>query len=279
MGNCLGFGPGGVIKESCAARFQSFRYGGETPGDGWFACCQSRGAAKGDDEVSKATVYFGVFLGIVGILLIVGGVMVDHYSKKLQEPILFYVEDVTQHEFLPTYQLMIAIGVFLCLSATCACCCGVFFIIASCCLLIAFIMVIVVVGCLSHSVSKFDSERLDSDIKTNMMAKINSTDFKSTDSILNYIQQKLECCGVQDPSDWQNNNNFKNETFPDSCCKVETPNCGQNYRPDDIFQDGCLTDMMHKITIYFRWQISFLAIFCLIATFVICFCCCIACGC
>ena len=249
---------------------------GDTPAGGWFALGQSTGAKGGG--VSKVTVCFGLFLGILGILLIAGGVVVGYNPEKL-DPILFYVEDVTQHEFLPTYQLMIAIGVFLCLSATCACCCGVFFIIAACCLLIAFIMVIVVVGCLSHSVSKFDSERLDSDIKTNMMAKINSTDFKSTDSILNYIQQKLECCGVQDPSDWQNNNNFKNETFPDSCCKVETPNCGQNYRPDDIFQDGCLTDMMHKITIYFRWQISFLAIFCLIATFVICFCCCIACGC
>ena len=276
MGNCFGFESEGVRAGSCASCCQSCCYGEYTPADGWFAFCQSRGAK--DDGVSKVTVCFGLFLSILGILLIAGGVVVGYNPEKL-DPILFYVEDVTQHEFLPTYQLMIAIGVFLCLSATCACCCGVFFIIASCCLLIAFIMVIVVVGCLSHSVSKFDSERLDSDIKTNMMAKINSTDFKSTDSILNYIQQKLECCGVQDPSDWRNNNNFKNETFPDSCCKVETPNCGQNYRPDDIFQDGCLTDMMHKITIYFRWQISFLAIFCLIATFVICFCCCIACGC
>ncbi|CAB4041373.1 CD63 antigen [Paramuricea clavata] len=276
MGNCFGFGSEGVSGGSCASCYQSCCYGGDTPAGGWFALGQSRGA-KGDG-VSKVTVCFGLFLGILGILLIAGGVVVGYNPEKL-DPILFYVEDVTQHEFLPTYQLMIAIGVFLCLSATCACCCGVFFNIAACCLLIAFIMVIVVVGCLSHSVSKFDSERLDSDIKTNMMAKINSTDFKSTDSILNYIQQKLECCGVQNPSDWQNNNNFNNETFPDSCCKVETPNCGQNYRPDDIFQDGCQTDMMHKITIYFRWQISFLAIFCLIATFVICFCCCIACGC
>ena len=273
MGNCLGFGPGGVIKETCAARYQSFRYGGETPGGGWFACCQSRGAAKGDDEVSKATVYFGVFLGFVGILLIVGGVMVDHYSKKLQEPILFYVEDVTQHEFLPTYQLMIVIGVFLFLSAIWACCFGAQGgdKVAACFLLLAFIMVIVVVVRLSYSVNNFDSERVESDIRKNMMAKINST----ADPILDYIQQKLECCGVEGPSDWQHNITFNNETVPDSCCKVETPDCGQNYRPDDIFLGGCLTNMMHKITTYFHWQISFLAFFCLTAIFVICFCCCI----
>jgi hypothetical protein len=268
MGNCLGFGSGGVRAESVAARYQSHHYGGETPGDGCFACCQSRGA-KGDGEVSKVTVCFGLFLGILGILFIAGGVIVGYYPKKLQEPILFYVEDATQHEFLPTYQLMIAIGVFVFLSAVCACCCGAK--VAACCLLLAFGMVIAVVVRLSYSVSNFDSERVESDIRKNMMAKINST----ADPILDYIQQKLECCGVEGPSDWQHNIKFNNETVPDSCCKVETPDCGQNYRPDDIFLGGCLTNMMHKITTYFHWQISFLAFFCLTAIFVICFCCCI----
>jgi hypothetical protein len=205
MGNCFGFGSEGVRARSRAARYQSHHYGGETPGGGWFSCCQSRGA-KGDGKVSTVTVCFGLFLGILGILFIAGGVIVGYYPKKLQEPILFYVEDATQHEFLPTYQLMIAIGVFLFLSAVCACCCGAK--VAACCLLLAFIMVIVVVGRLSYSVSNFDSERVESDIRKNMMAKINST----ADPILDYIQQKLECCGVEGPSDWQHNIKFNNET-------------------------------------------------------------------
>ena len=76
-------------------------------------------------------------------------------------------------------------------------------------------------------------------------------------SIWDNIQQKLECCGVKDPSDWQDNTFYRNGTVPDSCCKVETPKCGQNYRSEAIFQDGCITDMMNEVTVYFRWQIYF----------------------
>ena len=268
MGNCFGFGYEGVEGGSCAARFQSCCFGGEIPAGGWFARCQSRGA-KGEGP-SKMTICCAVFLNILGILLIAGGVVLGYYPEKL-DPILFYVEDVTDHEFLPVYQLAIAIGVFLCISATIACCCdkcsGIF-------LLIAFIMIIVVIGILSHSVQGYDSDKLESDIKKNMLGEINSTD-----AVLDFIQQKLECCGVEGPSDWQRNSNFDNKTVPDSCCEVEVPNCGKNFRPDDIFHGGCLINIMEKITIYFRWQIGFVAIFSLIAALAICFSCCLACGC
>ena len=274
MGNCFGFGSEGVRGGSCASCYQSCCYGGETPGGGWFALGQSRGAKGGGS--SKMAICCAVFLNILGILLIAGGVVLGYYSEKL-DPILFYVEDVTDHEFLPAYQLAIAIGVFLCISATIACCCdicsGIF-------LLIALIMTIVVIGILSHSVQRYDSDKLESDIKKNMLAEINSTNsYNSTDAVLDFIQQKLECCGVEGPSDWQSNSNFDNKTVPDSCCEVETSDCGKNFRPDDIFHGGCLTNIMAKITIYFRWQIGFVGIFSLIATLAICFSCCLACGC
>ena len=260
MGNCF------------ASRYQAHYYRGETPGGGWFASCQSRGATG--YVASGMTICCAVFLSILGILLIAGGVAVGYYPEKL-DPIFFYVEDVTDHEFLPSYQLAIAIGVFLCVSATCACCC-VCFKFAACCLLLAFIMIIVVIGCLSHSVKGFDSDGLKSDIKKNMLSKINGTSSYRTDTILDYIQQKIKCCGVEGPSDWQTNSNFGKETVPDSCCKVETSNCGKNYRPDDIFHDGCLADIWDKIAVYFGWQLAFLAIFSLIAVLIICLCCCIA---
>ena len=44
MGNCLGFGPGGIIGGSCASVYQSVCYGGYTPAGGLFAFCQSQGA-------------------------------------------------------------------------------------------------------------------------------------------------------------------------------------------------------------------------------------------
>ena len=266
MGNCFGFGYEGVRGGSPASCFQSCCYGGETPGGGLFALCQSRGAKGEGSKKMIIGLCCAVFLNILGILLIAGGaVLVKH------DPILSYVEDVTDHEFLPAYQLAIAIGVFLCISATIACCplpvvCSGFF------LLIAFIMIIVGIGVVSHSVHRFDSDKLEADIKKNMLTEINSTD-----TVLDFIQQKLECCGVKGPSDWQRNSNFDNKTVPDSCCEVETYDCGKNYRPDDIFHGGCLTKMMEKITIYFRWQIGFVAIFSLIAPLSICFSCCLCC--
>ena len=155
-----------------------------------------------------------MFLNILGILLIAGGAAaLQGYHQEKLDPILSYVEDVTDHKFLPIYQLAIAIGVFLCVSATFACCCGVCFKFAACYWLLAFMMVIIVViGCVSYSVERFDNDKLESDIKKNMLAKINSTHSYSTDTILNYIQQKLKCCGVEGPSDWQTNSNFQRAT-------------------------------------------------------------------
>ena len=209
MGNCLGFEAAGVRAGSAAACYQSCCYGGKTPGGGYFSLGQSSGA-KGEGP-SKMTICCAVFLNILGILLIAGGAAaLQGYHQEKLDPILSYVEDVIDHKFLPIYQLAIAIGVFLCVSATCACCC-VCFKFAACCLLLAFMMVIVVIGCVSYSVERFDSDKLESDIK-NMLAKINSTHSYSTDTILNYIQQKLKCCGVEGPSDWQTKSNFQRAT-------------------------------------------------------------------
>ena len=270
MGNCFGFGYEGIRAGSPAACCQSCCYGGDTPGGGWFALGQSKGA-KGEG-VSKLTICVALFLGLLSIILIVAGVVVGHHPEKFGS-IFLYVEDVTGHDFLPKYQLIIAIGVFLCISAICACCCGFFLPISAVFLLVTFIMVIVVIALLSHSAHTFDSGSMESKIKMDLLTKIDSN--ATADSLLNRIQQKLECCGVENPSDWQLNTFYGNGSVPDSCCKVETPKCGQNYRRQDIFQNGCITDMMKKITVYFRWQNAFLAVFLIIAIFSIFFGCCI----
>ena len=269
MGNCFGFGYEGIRAGSGAACYQSCCYGGDTPGGGWFALGQSKGARG--EGVSKWAICFSLFLVIFGVPLIAVGVVIGYYPEKIGS-IFFYVEDVTGHDFLSKYQLLIAMGVFLCIAAICFCCCSP---IAALFVLVAFIMVIVVIGLLSHSVMTFDSGSLKTEIKKDLLAKINSN--AMADSIWDNIQQKLECCGVKDPSDWQDNTFYGNRTVPDSCCKVETPKCGQNYRPEVIFQDGCITDMMNMVKVYFYWQIGFLAFSLLIAIFVI-FCCCIVCG-
>ena len=232
-----------------------------------------------DGQSGKTTmgkICFSLFYYIFATSLVSAGVLVGYYPEKV-DSILFYVQHVTGHDFVPNYQLMIAMGALLLIPVLCACCfcccidnCATrFTVFAFLCFLATFIMVFVVIGLLSHSVHTFDSGSMESKIKMDLLAKINSS--ARTDFIWDRIQQKFKCCGVENPSDWQHNTFYGNGTVPDSCCRVETPKCGQNYRPQAIVQNGCITDMMDKVTVYFYWQIGFLTFFSIIAFVTICF--------
>ena len=193
MGNC--FGCDSECFEKCVSCYQSCCGDEETVCD--HDCLRDAFELQRDGK-SKKPICVAVFLSIIGILLIAEGVVVGYYPEKV-DAIFFYVEDVTKHEFVPKYQLMIAIGVFLCISATCACCCGYFLTISAGSLLVSFIMVIVVVGLVGHSVNTFDSGSLKAEIKKDLVAKIDSN--TTADSIWVHIQQNLKCCGIEGPSD------------------------------------------------------------------------------
>ena len=56
------------------------------------------------------------------------------------------------------------------------------------------------------------------------------------------VQRNMKCCGIDSPADWKNVTTL---SAPDSCCKIESTNCGENTLVgpgpyDDLHGDGCL---------------------------------------
>ncbi|KAF6761834.1 hypothetical protein DFP72DRAFT_632074 [Ephemerocybe angulata] len=67
---CFGFGPGGIGKDSYAARYQRDHYGGYTPGGGSFASYQSYGATGyNDKEKDSGWFWFFMRIAYIGMIL------------------------------------------------------------------------------------------------------------------------------------------------------------------------------------------------------------------
>lgn len=67
-----------------------------------------------------------------------------------------------------------------------------------------------------------------------------ASNISSTKSLVDYIQQTFECCGVNKPEDWINQY-LDGISTPDSCCKNLVSGCGRkslNNR-ERIFTHGC----------------------------------------
>jgi hypothetical protein len=72
------------------------------------------------------------------------------------------------------------------------------------------------------------------------------------------MQQSYECCGIENPGDWGNADEFSKKypnSVPDSCCKEKAPKCGINMLKNTelIYTDGCFqkfaTDVEEKVWI------------------------------
>jgi tetraspanin-4 len=56
-----------------------------------------------------------------------------------------------------------------------------------------------------------------------------------------YVQQQLECCGVNNYTDWYKINAWSTvDKVPPECCKDNSTSCS---RPDQYFQKGCLNSI------------------------------------
>ena len=54
------------------------------------------------------------------------------------------------------------------------------------------------------------------------------------------VQRNMKCCGIDSPADWKS---ITAPNAPDSCCKIESKNCGENTLVDpydDLHLEGCL---------------------------------------
>ncbi|XP_055374539.1 tetraspanin-6 [Condylostylus longicornis] len=94
---------------------------------------------------------------------------------------------------------------------------------------------------------------LESSIKNSLLETIrrsNDMDLKAWDN----IQNKLMCCGVNDPTDWQYESRYNPRILRGSCCKPEftdpsTKDCQNSLvlAKDKYFQEGCITKLKDRI--------------------------------
>ena len=59
------------------------------------------------------------------------------------------------------------------------------------------------------------------------------------------VQKDFKCCGVEKYTDWEQV--MGEENVPDSCCKVETEDCGIGFDIEEIYTEGCLATLKIKI--------------------------------
>ncbi|XP_056639066.1 CD151 antigen-like [Diorhabda carinulata] len=108
-------------------------------------------------------------------------------------------------------------------------------------------------------------ENIEDDLNLNFNKTILNTykfDESKTTSI-DYVQEKLHCCGAVTFMDWQHSAWVLNDTVsnkvPDSCCKTITEGCGLRDHPSNINLEGCINFIVEKIRINF-WLIFLAAL-------------------
>eukprot|EP00088_Acartia_fossae_P050658 TRINITY_DN5676_c0_g1_i1.p1 TRINITY_DN5676_c0_g1~~TRINITY_DN5676_c0_g1_i1.p1 ORF type:complete len:237 (+),score=53.48 TRINITY_DN5676_c0_g1_i1:128-838(+) len=80
---------------------------------------------------------------------------------------------------------------------------------------------------------------LSDNIKTNLEKGLdNYVESEMYAKSWNLVQETFQCCGVEDYKDWQDTFNTTTKV-PDSCCRVPTENCGNDFDVKDIWEMGC----------------------------------------
>ncbi|NXS46114.1 TSN3 protein, partial [Balaeniceps rex] len=134
----------------------------------------------------------------------------------------------------------------------------------------ALMYLLVVLLCLEMSsavLAQFYSIRMASELKSTMsdlVYQYNGTRFQGPGSrAVDAVQRKLQCCGVQNYTDWLKATAAlwhlpaEEARVPESCCKEEYSHCrGDLGHLEQLFQEGCLKkleDRLHFVMLYMLW--------------------------
>ncbi|KAM9262921.1 tetraspanin-3-like [Morus bassanus] len=119
----------------------------------------------------------------------------------------------------------------------------------------------------SAVLAKFYSIQMASELKSTMgylFHQYNGTHSQGSGSrALDVLQRNLQCCGVQNYTDWLKARDaswhLPDEKFhlPESCCKEKYSHCrGDLGHLEQLFQEGCLKkleDQLHFVVLYVFW--------------------------
>lgn len=115
--------------------------------------------------------------------------------------------------------------------------------------LFSTILLIIFAGLLVSAILAYIYKKSVSDqIETGMdkvLKRYGLNDSEPFTNQMDYIQQKLQCCGVHNYTDWLDTPWYKNQlyvpkhNYPDSCCPTNTNSSNTYCLSDKVFNKGC----------------------------------------
>jgi len=190
--------------------------------------------------------FFNLLLLIAGlIILIMGAIIAIQYSRYVKDGVV---------ESVAAPVAMIVIGCIIAITSILGCCGA---IRESYTMLIGFAITLFVIFLveLSGSIAVFVlRSKIDGTVHDRMVVMIhnygekNATE-KSARDLMDGIQSKFHCCGINSYTNWLENPNLvATESVPDTCCLNKTQGCGKNMadpkKPKEaaarfIYTNGC----------------------------------------
>jgi len=200
------------------------------------------------DQISKYIIFlFNLVFFLVSLVLIGSGValqvmkddIISHFNSV-------HIEDIDPNQMLLIATItLISIGGVILLISFCGCCGS---IIENKCMVLTYATILALItlsligaGVAIHVLEKNIKEELKKELPE-ILSK------QDVVNAFNGVQTSFECCGVFHYTDWNNKAVFGINDVPDSCCKTQTLNCGQNVGNEEeamnvIYTTGCFNKL------------------------------------
>lgn len=195
--------------------------------------------------------FFTFFIWLIGM----GAVAIMLYLRFDPEwnKFTYTGKEGLESYYLATY-IVIASGAIMTLIGLLGCCGA--YQDSQCMLCLYFVCLLIVFAAeITAAVyAHVNLEKFQEIVNENMRKRIQE-DFGSnqvaTESI-NYMQNKLSCCGSTSPTDWMLSRYMREENpgfYPETCCKVKMSNCNAAFliNNDNIWSNGCGPKLTAKI--------------------------------
>jgi len=183
---------------------------------------------------------FNLVFVIFGILLIYAGFTAIARINDYQ----LLIEDTPNNVAVT----LVIVGFFIFLIAFLGCCGA---IRENYCMLVSFsavilaILLIELIGSGLILAFKYKLRNYTEDGFLAAIVKYNNTDL-AVDRVIDDIQSNLLCCGANNASDWDQNPNFKGESYPPSCCNETQVHDSRCHLPN-VYTIGCVDKIDNEI--------------------------------